>query len=253
MEIVICEDDAFERELIYEKFRMVLKEMEIETQIVCFSDGSELMERVRSGERYELYILDILLRDGKNGIELAKEISRSDPEAQITFITNTREYAVEAFEVGAIHYLVKPVEEKGIISIIERWRREKKKTEKYLEIQSGKEFRKFPLIQIMYIRSKDRGIEIHMEQHKWDAWVNSPFHIIEHEVEGMPQFVRITRGCIVNMEYVSWIDYTESVLKSGEILSISRREQNHVMNSYNDFLFWKMEQEGENAKGGSLQ
>ena len=69
----------------------------------------------------------------------------------------------------------------------------------------------------------------------------------------MPQFVRITRGCIVNMEYVSWIDYTECVLKSGEILSISRREQNHVMNSYNDFLFWKMEQEGENAKGGSLQ
>lgn len=252
MEIVICEDDPFERELICEKFGAVLKPLEIETQIVSFSAGRKLIERVRSGKRYELYILDILLSEEMNGIELAKEICKSDPEAQIIFITNTREYAVEAFEVGAIHYLIKPVTEKGIMSVIERWRREKKKPEKYLEIQSGKESRKFPLTQIMYIRGKDRGIEIHMEQHKWDSWVNSPFHIIEHEVEAMPQFVRIARGCIVNMEYVSRIDYTECILRNGEILSVSRREQVHVMNSYNDFLFWKMEQEGENREGGAL-
>lgn len=251
MGIVICEDDAFERELIRKKFGMVLEALEIEEQIEGFATGRELMERVRGGERYELYILDILLEDKENGIELAKDICKSHPEAQITFITNTREYAVEAFEVGAIHYLVKPVTEKGIMTVLERWMREKKKPEKYLEIQSGKESRKFPLIQIIYIRGKDRGTEIHMEQHKWDAWVNSPFHIIEHEVEEMPQFVRITRGCIVNMEYVSRIDYTECTLKNGEILSISRREQNHVMNSYNDFLFWKMEQEGEKGEGGS--
>lgn len=252
MEIVICEDDSFERELIGEKLEAVLKALGIEIQFVSFSAGRELIERVRSGKRYELYILDILLSEEMNGIELAREICKFDPEAQITFITNTREYAVEAFEVGAIHYLVKPMTEKGLMSVIKRWQRENKKPEKYLEIQSGKETRKFPVTKIMYIRSKDRGIEIHMEQHKWDVWMNAPFHAAEQETEEMPQFVRIARGCIINMEFISWIDYTECILRNGEILPISRREQSQVMSCYNDFLFWKMEQEGDKQEGGAL-
>lgn len=250
--IAVCEDDYFESRLICEKLKTVLKASGIETEIICFSTGRELMERILDGERYELYILDVLLKDGENGIELAKEIRRSDPEAQITFVTNTREYAVDAFEVEALHYLLKPLTEKGLMAAIKRWRRENKKPEKYLELQSGKESRKFPLSKIMYIRSKDRGIEIHMEQHKWNTWMNSPFHAVEQETEEMPQFVRIARGCIINMEYVSRIDYTECILRNGEILSVSRREQVHVMNSYNDFLFWKMEQEGEQQEGGAL-
>jgi len=250
MKLAVCEDDLLELEDMRKKLKEVLKAASIEAEIVCFSSGDKLLTQIRNGKTYNLYILDILLENEENGIVVAREIRKSDPEAQIAFFTHSREYAIDAFEVQAIHYLVKPVTKENLQSVIDRWRRENHNQEECLEIQSGKETRKFPVSQILYVKSSDRGIEIHMKQHKWDAWVKSPFHVVEHEVEPMPQFTRIARGCIVNMEYINRIEYMECVLKNGEILSISRREQSHVMNSYNDFLFWKMEQSEEKEEGG---
>lgn len=252
MEIVICEDDLLERDMVYEKLRAVLGRLDIGTGIVRFSSGKELLTHVRNGRKFGLYILDILLDELESGIEVAKKIRMLDSEAQIAFLTSSREYAVEAFEVRAIHYLVKPVTEEGLLSVVERWHRETNKQEEYLELQDGKEMRKFPVSQILYIRSSDRGIEIHMKQRKWDAWMNSPFHKAEQKVEDMPCFARIARGCIVNLWHICRIDYPECILTNGETLTISRREQNQVMNSYNDFLFWKMEQEGEQREGEVL-
>lgn len=249
MEIVICEDELTELDMVYKKLRTILGRFAIETGIARFSSGKELLTHVRNGRRFSLYILDILLEGSVNGIEVAREIRTADPDAQIAFLTNSREYAVDAFAVRAIHYLVKPVTEEGLLSVLERWHRETNKQEDYLEIQDGKELRKFPVSQILYVRSSDRGIEVHMKQHKWDAWMNSPFHKVEQAAETMPWFVRIARGCIVNMEFVGRIDYTDCTLVNGEVLAISRREHNRVMNSYNDFLFWKMEREGKMKEG----
>lgn len=252
MEIVICEDDRIELDMVYEKLRAVLGRAAIGTGIVRFSSGRELLTHVRNGRRFGLYILDILLGETESGIEVARQIRTLDTDAQIAFLTNSREYAVDAFAVRAIHYLVKPVTEEGLMSVVERWHRETNKQEEYLEIQDGKGLRKFPVSQILYIRSSDRGIEVHMRQRKWDAWMNSPFHKVEQAAEAMPWFVRIARGCIVNMESIGRIDYADCMLVNGEVLAISRREHNRVMNSYNDFLFWKMEQDGKKREGELL-
>ena len=245
MEVVICEDDLLELEMVYEKLLTILRRLSIRMEIARFSSGKELLVHVRKGRRFSLYVLDVILGERENGIEVAREIRMLDSGAQIAFLTNSREHAVDAFAVRAIHYLVKPVTEQSLMSILERWRREMNQQEHYLEIQDGKEMRKFPVSQILYIRSSDRGIEAHMKQRKWNVWMNIPFHKIERETETMPWFARIARGCIVNLEYIRQIDHADCVLVNGEILSISRRERSQVMNSYNDFLFWKMEREGD--------
>ena len=139
MEIVICEDDRIELDMVYEKLRAVLGRAAIGTGIVRFSSGRELLTHVRNGRRFGLYILDILLGETESGIEVARQIRTLDTDAQIAFLTNSREYAVDAFAVRAIHYLVKPVTEEGLMSVVERWHRETNKQEEYLEIQDGKE------------------------------------------------------------------------------------------------------------------
>lgn len=244
MKIAVCDDNVFEVKLIYRNLKFVLKDLAIAAEIVCFSSGEDLLASVQSGEIYQLYVLDIMLGEGKNGILTAREICASDDGAQIAFLTGSQEYAVEAFEIGAFHYLVKPVTEHAVRAIVERWHKRTKAMEECLEIRYGRENRKFPKSQILYMRSRDRGVEVHMKHHKWDSWMKVPFHIIEEKVDGSVSFVKIARGCIVNMEHVSRMDGGECFLSNGEVLSISRREYSSVRNCYNDFLFWKMKQDG---------
>lgn len=121
MKIAVCDDDAFELKLIYRNLKLILSDLEITAEIVCFISGQELSERVLGGERYMLYLLDIMLEEGRDGISIAKEICTMDAEAKIAFLTGSREYAVEAFELGAVHYILKPVTERGVRAIVERW------------------------------------------------------------------------------------------------------------------------------------
>lgn len=243
MRIVVCEDDIHERKVIQEVMKESFAEMSVEIEVRYFFDGEHLLESVYQGEKYDLYLLDIVLGHGRNGVETAQELRKHNPEAMIIFLTNSKEYAIEAFEVGAIHYLIKPVTKETIREILERWRLRTDQQTDCLEIPDGKEIRKFVKSQILYIRSRDRGIEIHLKSHKWDAWVKYPFGEIEKKLEALPQFARIARGFLVNMDNVQKIDFQECTLINGKNLLISRREQREVMNKYNDYLFFKMEQE----------
>lgn len=58
--------------------------------------------------KVDIAFLDISIPEG-NGLELAKRISEISPCTDIVFITSHREYAVEAFDICAFDYIVKPV------------------------------------------------------------------------------------------------------------------------------------------------
>lgn len=246
MKIAVCEDDAFEMKMICKNLESALRNLPKKAELACFFNGEELLGTIRAGEIYQLYLLDIMLEEGRDGIEIAKEICALDVNPQIAFLTSSREYAVEAFSVGAIHYLVKPVTEQAVQAILGRWQISPAQ-EECLKVQSGREIRKFPKSQILYIKSRDRGVEIHMENRRWNSWVRAPFHILEKELEPEVAFVKIARGCIVNFKYVRRFDGAECFLINGEGLSVSRREHSKVVNRYNDFLFWKMKQEGNDC------
>lgn len=245
MKIAVCEDDVYERKMIQNEMGKLMEELSIEAKVDYFGEGDTLLETVRRNHMYHLYLLDIMLKDERSGIEVAKELRQHNPEAKIAFLTSDRGHAIDAFEVGAIHYLVKPVTKEAIRKILERWKLRTGQQDDCLEIQEGREKRKFAKSQILYIRSRDRGIELHMKLHKWNSWVKYSFRSMEEAVKTMPQFVRIARGVLVNLDNVRSIDFVECVLTNGEVLTVSRREQSEVMNKYNDYLFLKMEQEGK--------
>ena len=58
----------------------------------------------------------------QNGVELAKKIYQENEEAIIVFLTACNEHAIEAFELNALDYILKPVDEKRLDMTIERIR-----------------------------------------------------------------------------------------------------------------------------------
>jgi two-component SAPR family response regulator len=67
----------------------------------------------------ELLFLDIKI-GAVNGVELASTIQEVKPDLPIVFVTGFHEYAVQAFEVNALDYIVKPIQKDRLIKTIQR-------------------------------------------------------------------------------------------------------------------------------------
>lgn len=106
----VCDDDAkdlAEIAALAEDFSKAHPEHSLTVE--TFTSAYELLERLEGKGGFDLYLLDILMPQ-MAGLELARCIRKRQEPAELLFLTTSREYAVEAFDVAACAYLVKPLE-----------------------------------------------------------------------------------------------------------------------------------------------
>ena len=108
--IAVCDDEEKELDRI-EAFLIRYRDVKqtLVYQVERFASAEELLERVRE----EDYVPDLLLLDifmsGMSGIEAAKEMRRLGHDMPIIFLTTSTDFALDAYRVDAIQYLVKPL------------------------------------------------------------------------------------------------------------------------------------------------
>jgi DNA-binding LytR/AlgR family response regulator len=103
---LIADDERLLREQLQSRLKLVWPELEI---IGMARDGLEAV-RMADELRPDIVFLDIRM-PGQTGIEAASDIMSLDGWAgELVFVTAYDEYAISAFERGAIDYLLKPVE-----------------------------------------------------------------------------------------------------------------------------------------------
>ena len=109
---------ADDEPLLRERLAGLLARLWPELQIVAQArNGREALEQFDE-HAPEVVFLDVHM-PGLNGIEAARGIGR---RAQIVFVTAFDQYAVQAFEHGAIDYLVKPIDEARLADTVQRLR-----------------------------------------------------------------------------------------------------------------------------------
>src|SRR3954470_17740232 len=127
------------------------------------------VEALRVIEEYQpdLVMLDVQM-PGLTGFEVARRVVQAGIESQLVFVTASDQYAIDAFEVNAVDYLLKPVEPARLATAVERVRKrlaaEKPKKEADLE----------PLLQMLAdrqarreqlaIRVDDRFLLVHTDE-----------------------------------------------------------------------------------------
>jgi DNA-binding LytR/AlgR family response regulator len=104
MKAVIAEDEALLRDDLVALLKSAWPGLEIAA--VC-DDGGSAVEAIEE-LRPEVAFLDIRM-PGLTGLEVAALASRASPRTQVVFVTAYNQYAIEAFDRGAIDYLLKPV------------------------------------------------------------------------------------------------------------------------------------------------
>ena len=115
MRIAVCDDNSIDLKAMREVFRRVAPAHTLDT----FSEGSRLLDAISGGERYDLLFLDIIMPE-ITVMELARKIGMIAPDTPVVFLTDSDAYAVEAFSVRALHYVLKPMTEQSLKECLNR-------------------------------------------------------------------------------------------------------------------------------------
>ncbi len=182
-------------------------------------------------EHPDLIFLDIHMPE-KSGFDLLEELTIV-PE--VVFTTAYDQYAVKAFEVNALDYLVKPLRDERFAITIEKIKAELSKTKVKRDplpmnykifIKDGEQCHFIPLTDIRLIQSLDNYARLYFGNE--NAMIKRSLNLIEEKLD--PNiFFRINRSQIVNTSYIKEIyphfkNKLSLVLTSGEKLEVSSRQ-----------------------------
>jgi len=117
MNIYMVDDEAIALDVLEIKIKKIMKSTSL--TIKKFTNPIEVLNEIKKGSVVDAVFLDIEMPE-LNGIELAEEIKQINEETDIIFLTAYNEYAVKAFELYALDYLLKPVKEERLQKTINR-------------------------------------------------------------------------------------------------------------------------------------
>lgn len=112
MNIAYCEDEKIQKEILEELLCRWGK-----VDLVWYESAEQMLFECDGRYPFDLIILDIQMRN-QNGMELARQIRRDDPQVPLLFLIATKEYVFEGYEVNALRYLIKPIQPSQLFAIL---------------------------------------------------------------------------------------------------------------------------------------
>lgn len=242
---VIVDDEPLARD----KLRVFLAR---HPQLELVGEASDGMEAVAviNRTRPDLVLLDIQMPE-LDGLELVSALEQ-DPLPQIVFITAFDQYAVKAFELGAVDYLLKPVApdrfDLAMSRAIDNRRsaRPDELTERLTRALEAMAPTRPPLVRFL-VKERDRSRFVPLAEIDWietagnylKLHTRGESHLVRAtmtEVEARldpTAFARIHRTVIVNLARVRFLEPWSHgdqrvVLESGERLTLSRRYRDRL-------------------------
>ena len=230
LRVVIVDDELLARQRIED---LLAKEPNIEI-VGEARDGNEAVNIIRE-LRPDLVFLDVQM-PGRTGVEVAEELGAEALPATI-FTTAYERFALKAFDVAAIDYLVKPFDDERFAQALARARKaiETRPAPKheYLEripVESRGQIRVVPVALIDYITASGPYAELHIGDRTFA--IREKMQTLEEKLDPAV-FFRIHRSAIVRLDRIDTLlhaaggDYAVR-LKDGTELSVSRSRREEL-------------------------
>ncbi len=231
MRVAICDDNAKDASSI----RFALMGIEGGMEIDCYDNGKVFLERVKSGVFYDLVFMDIYMGE-ENGIDIVRSLLVITPATQVIFSTSSTDHAIEAFDVNAAGYLVKPYSEADVIKVFARAGLRRETTEETVLMRSGTDMTLFRVSDVVKIESDSHYTIITVKNGNV-----SRFHIGYSEAAALFKkgFVEVKRGITVNMAYIERIKASVVYVNDGSSYRLGRQKKDEVIRQFTAFALNK--------------
>lgn len=180
-------------------------------------------------EPCDLLLLDIEMK-ALGGMELARKLRSKGDMLPIIFITGYDDYISEGYDVEALHYLMKPVDEQRLFGVLDKYISRHSSNSEEILAETDEQTLHISADNIIYIEAFGRKTELHLSDGrivKCNMSIGS--------FQNSRVFVSCHRSYLVNLRYVRSIGKTALCLDSGEEIPISRRLYSDVNHKFIEY------------------
>jgi DNA-binding LytR/AlgR family response regulator len=217
LKIAICDDEANQIEYLTDVVTTWAKKNRHAVEIKPYSAARSLLFDYREEKDFDILLLDIEM-PGMSGVELAKAVRKETATVQIVFITGYYEYFSDGFDVSALHYLIKPADERKLMPVLDRAVSNLTYRQRSVLLTSPEGDRKVSLADIEYVESEN----VHVAVHTVSGVYRSRISLAKFSEQLDETFIKVHRSYIVNLKYVKKITRTDITMVSGNLVPISR-------------------------------
>ncbi len=203
--------------------------------IASYKSALEALD-ILSTQSIDILFLDIQMPD-ISGIDLVKSLGNY--RTNIIFTTAYREYALEAFELNAVDYILKPIAFPRFVNAIEKVKSIhslsiqtiKNSKIKKIVVKADKKQYKVAHQDILYIKSENEYIHYHTI-HQGNLLVHGALKKAHEYLDNHETFVRIHRSYIININHIDFLEGNRVSIKN-KYLPISDSYKDTFMEIWN--------------------
>lgn len=235
--IALCDDEKKELdniEIFLEAYKKSKESLQYKVQ--QFESAEELLYQVREKKfKPDILILDIYM-SGKNGIEAAADLRKIGCNIPIVFLTTSTEYALRAYEVDAIQYILKPMDKERFFHAMDvAFNQVQKIKDSQIVVKVAGGIRRISLDDIIYCESQKNYQLMHLLNEECKV------RITNKELWGLlevfPQFGRCGSPYILNMEHIVSIERDEILMSNGNTIYIPQKKAAEFRKRYFSYYF----------------
>lgn len=228
--IAIVEDETEFSVQLQEYLKKYQEEYDVRFKISIFADGADILAGYQ--QLYDIILLDIEMPK-VNGMDAAEQIRKMDSDVTLMFITNMASYAIRGYEVGALDFVMKPINYYTFSMKLTRvLKRTKQKELQQILLTLPDGVKKFGLNQIYYVEVQNRMLHYHTEEGEYV--VRGTMQSVEQMLLPYP-FAKCNHWYIVNLKHVSEVRKNMAIV-GGHELEVSRRNRTAFLKALTEYM-----------------
>ena len=230
LSIAVCDDEIIECCNIAKKIKEILENMKTPCMIHQFNSGQQLLQ---TSGNFDIIFLDIIMRH-PDGMKTAQILRQKSPDAILIFVSSSREYVFDAYDVEAFHYLVKPIDDRKMRNVLQKAvLKTERHSQEFIIVSKERQKRKLLLDNICYFEIEGRKINVHGTGGVFTYY--EQIGVLESRLRGMG-FFRCHKSYLINLKHVDTYSRQEVVLDNGKKIVIAKRRYEEFTKELLDYM-----------------
>lgn len=201
-----------------------------------FEDAQILIDKIREKEFFPNLLLMDIFMTGKSGMEAVQELRKEGCSVPVIFLTTSKDYALEAYEVGALQYLVKPLEKEKFFHAMDiAFEVIGKTKEGPITVKTSSGLRLIQPDQIIYCETQKNYQILYLE--KEEIKVRMTGRKLYEILENFSQFLRCGSSYILNLNHIAAVNREQIRMINDARIYLPRNRKAEFKKKYFEFYF----------------
>ena len=234
IKIAICDDETEFLTELSALLRAWAASRELVLQLSSFTNGDKLVVACEENPA-DLVMLDIVM-PSPGGMDTARVLRQKDPHVPLIFLTSSPEFALEAYEVRAFWYLLKPLSEERLFAVLDQWLTSMQASLRHFAARTISGYQNIYLRDVEYLEARNKLVAVFFRDGSV-LEIKEPFYRCEEFFTPEKGFHKCHRSYLVALNCVETFSKAELRTKSGAQIPISRDNAVSFKNAYFSYMF----------------